>query len=177
MSIDILPKALTALIDDFGNLPGVGPRTAERYAYAVLRRNPKSAKQLAHSLDQLHDRVKTCPKTFALIDSDDDVSPLYADSNRNKKIVCVVEEPLDIVAIERTGQFLGTYHVLGGVISPIDNIGPEQLHIPRTNWAYKNRRRFRRLLSLRTLQLRASRPRCFCKDTSKKLDWVQPSHA
>lgn len=130
MSIDILPKALTALIDDFGNLPGVGPRTAERYAYAVLRRNPKSAKQLAHSLDQLHDRVKTCPKTFALIDSDDDVSPLYADSNRNKKVVCVVEEPLDIVAIERTGQFLGTYHVLGGVISPIDNIGPEQLHIP-----------------------------------------------
>lgn len=130
MSIDILPKALTALIDDFGNLPGVGPRTAERYAYAVLRRNPKSAKQLAHSLDRLHDRVKTCPKTFALIDSDNDVSPLYADSNRNKKVVCVVEEPLDIVAIERTGQFLGTYHVLGGVISPIDNIGPEQLHIP-----------------------------------------------
>ena len=78
----------------------------------------------------MHDRVKTCPQTFALIDSDDDVSPLYADSNRNKKIVCVVEEPLDIVAIERTGQFLGTYHVLGGVISPIDNIGPEQLHIP-----------------------------------------------
>ncbi len=58
------------------------------------------------------------------------MSPLYADSNRNKKVVCVVEEPLDIVAIERTGQFLGTYHVLGGVISPIDNIGPEQLHIP-----------------------------------------------
>ena len=65
-----------------------------------------------------------------MIDSDDDVSPLYADSNRNKKVVCAVEEPLDIVAIERTGQFLGTYHVLGGVISPIDNIGPEQLHIP-----------------------------------------------
>ncbi len=130
MSIDILPKALTALIDDFGNLPGVGPRTAERYAYAVLRRNPKSAKQLAHSLDCLHDHVKICPKTFALIDSDNDVSPLYADANRNKKLVCVVEEPLDIVAIERTGQFTGTYHVLGGVISPIDNIGPEQLHIP-----------------------------------------------
>ena len=65
-----------------------------------------------------------------MIDSDDDASPLYTDSNRNKKVVCVVEEPLDIVAIERTGQFLGTYHVLGGVISPIDNIGPEQLHIP-----------------------------------------------
>lgn len=130
MSTDILPKALTALIDDFGNLPGVGPRTAERYAYAVLRRDPKSAKQLAHSLDRLHNHVKTCPKTFALIDASDDVSPLYADQGRNRQLVCVVEEPLDIIALERTKQFTGTYHVLGGVISPIDNIGPEQLHIP-----------------------------------------------
>ena len=130
MSTDILPKALTALIDDFGNLPGVGPRTAERYAYAVLRRDPKSAKQLARSLDRLHDHVKTCPKTFALIDASDDVSPLYADQVRNRQLVCVVEEPLDIIALERTKQFTGTYHVLGGVISPIDNIGPEQLHIP-----------------------------------------------
>lgn len=138
MSIDILPKALTALIDDFGNLPGVGPRTAERYAYAVLRRNPKAAKQLAYSLDRLHDQVKTCPKTFALIDADDDISPLYADQNRNRQVVCVVEEPLDIVALERTGQFTGTYHVLGGVISPIDNIGPEQLHIPELIERIKN---------------------------------------
>ena len=130
MSTDILPKALTALIDDFGNLPGVGPRTAERYAYAVLRRDPKSAKQLARSLDRLHDHVKTCPKTFALIDASDDVSPLYAGQGRNRQLVCVVEEPLDIIALERTKQFTGTYHVLGGVISPIDNIGPEQLHIP-----------------------------------------------
>ena len=130
MSTDILPKALTALIDDFGNLPGVGPRTAERYSYAVLRRDPKSAKQLARSLDRLHDHVKTCPKTFALIDTGDDVSPLYADQGRNRQLVCVVEEPLDIIALERTKQFTGTYHVLGGVISPIDNIGPEQLHIP-----------------------------------------------
>ena len=130
MSTDILPKALTALIDDFGNLPGVGPRTAERYAYAVLRRDPKSAKQLARSLDRLHDHVKTCPKTFALIDASDDVSPLYVDQDRNRQLVCVVEEPLDIIALERTKQFTGTYHVLGGVISPIDNIGPEQLHIP-----------------------------------------------
>lgn len=130
MSTDILPKALTALIDDFGNLPGVGPRTAERYAYAVLRRDPKSAKQLARSLDRLHNHVKTCPKTFALIDAGDAVSPLYADQGRNRQLVCVVEEPLDIIALERTKQFTGTYHVLGGVISPIDNIGPEQLHIP-----------------------------------------------
>lgn len=130
MSSRVLPAALESLIDEFGNLPGVGPRTAERYAYAVLRRDPKRAEQLAHALDRLHTRVKTCPVTFALIDESEEVSELYADSTRNKQLVCVVEEPLDIVALERTGQYSGTYHVLGGAISPIDGIGPEQLHIP-----------------------------------------------
>lgn len=130
MASQILPEALTALIDSFNLLPGVGPRTAERYAYAMLRRNPKTAEQLANSLQRLHDRVKTCPKTFALIDIADDVSPLYIDPSRDRHTICVVEEPLDIVALEKTGQYQGTYHVLGGVISPIDGIGPEQLHIP-----------------------------------------------
>lgn len=85
---------------------------------------------MAESIAVLHDGVKTCPVTFALINPDDDVSPLYSGRDRNKKLVAVVEEPLDIVALERTGQFKGTYHVLGGVISPIDGIGPEKLHIP-----------------------------------------------
>ena len=126
----ILPKALLELIDELGTLPGVGARTAERYAYAVLRRDPKRADTLSRALSRVHSRVKTCPVTFALIDENDDVSPLYDQDNRNKKIIAVVEEPLDIVALERTGQYSGTYHVLGGAISPIDGIGPEQLHIP-----------------------------------------------
>ena len=126
----LLPVALTELIDELGKLPGVGARTAERYAYAILRRDAKRAEQLARALSRLHARVKTCPVTFALINEEDDVSPLYADDTRNRRVVCVVEEPLDIVALERTGQFTGTYHVLGGVISPIDGVGPEQLHIP-----------------------------------------------
>lgn len=138
MSAHILPKALTALIDEFGNLPGVGPRTAERYAYAALRREPGQSKRLARALNELHQRVKTCPVTFALIDDGDDVSPLYADSRRNRQLICVVEEPLDIMALERTGQFDGTYHVLGGAISPIDGIGPEQLHIPELIERIKN---------------------------------------
>lgn len=128
--MQILPRALTELIDQFGILPGVGARTAERYAYALLRRNPKSADALAQAIDRLHSSVKTCPVTFALIDERDEVSALYADSSRDKQLIAVVEEPLDIVAIERTNQFKGTYHVLGGAISPIDGIGPEQLHIP-----------------------------------------------
>lgn len=126
----VLPTALTELIEELGKLPGVGARTAERYAYAVLKRDAKRAEQLARALSRLHTRVKTCPVTFALIDDGEEVSPLYADEARNRQLICVVEEPLDIVALERTGQFKGTYHVLGGAISPIDGIGPEQLHIP-----------------------------------------------
>ena len=134
----VLPKALLELIDELGSLPGVGARTAERYAYAVLKRDPKRSERLARALDRLHSRVKTCPITFALIDEEEDVSPLYSLEERNKKIVAVVEEPLDIVAIEKTGQYHGTYHVLGGAISPIDGIGPEQLHIPELIARIKN---------------------------------------
>ena len=126
----LLPSALTRAIDELGKLPGVGARTAERYAYFLLRANSQSSTSLARALAELHSGVKTCPITFALIDADEDVSSLYSDPDRNKKLVAVVEEPLDIVALERTGQFKGTYHVLGGAISPIDGIGPEQLHIP-----------------------------------------------
>ena len=126
----LLPSALTRAIDELGRLPGVGARTAERYAYFLLRADTHTTSKLASAISELHSGVRTCPITFALIDSDQEVSPLYADNGRNKKLVAVVEEPLDIVALERTGQFHGTYHVLGGAISPIDGIGPEQLHIP-----------------------------------------------
>lgn len=126
----LLPKALLDAIDELGKLPGVGARTAERYAYFLLKSNNKTAADLARTLQNLHEGIKVCPVTFALISSSENISPLYADSDRNKKLVAVVEEPLDIVALERTGQFAGTYHVLGGAISPIDGIGPEQLHIP-----------------------------------------------
>lgn len=125
-----MPRALTRLIDELGHLPGVGPRTAERYAYYVLRGDRHKAARIAEALQNLHEHVKLCPKTFTLIDADLDVSPLYSDPDRNRNVVAVVEEPLDVVALERTKLFKGTYHVLGGVISPLDGIGPEQLHIP-----------------------------------------------
>jgi recombination protein RecR len=127
--VTTLPKALQKLIDELGSLPGVGPRTAERYAYHLLRSDKHIAQRLATAIAKVHDEVKYCPKTFALIDADQEISPLYSDPDRDKQLVAVVEEPLDIVALERTGQFKGTYHVLGGVISPIDGIGPENLHI------------------------------------------------
>ena len=130
MAKQILPSALLDLIEELGRLPGVGARTAERYAYFLLRTSTANANSLAKAVSHVHDGVKQCPVTFALIDADQDVSPLYADPSRDRTLVAVVEEPLDIVALERTGQYDGTYHVLGGAISPIDGIGPEQLHIP-----------------------------------------------
>ena len=126
----LLPSALVNAIDELGNLPGVGSRTAERYAYFLLRSDKHISEKLADSLLKLHSGVKSCPITFALIDASETVSPLYSDPTRDKNIIAVVEEPLDIIALERTGQFNGTYHVLGGAISPIDGVGPEQLHIP-----------------------------------------------
>lgn len=125
-----LPNALVNLIEAFESLPGVGARTAERYAYAVLKGDPSKANILSVSLSKIHSGIKLCPKTFALIDATETLSNLYSDSNRDRKLVAVVEEPFDVVALENTGQFKGTYHVLGGAISPIDGVGPEQLHIP-----------------------------------------------
>ncbi len=127
--MNVLPPALQDLIEAFGALPGVGPRSAERYAYYILKSDPAKALKLSGGLQNLHDHIKLCPKTFALIDKSQDLSPLYTDPRRDKKVVAVVAEPFDIAALEKTGQFSGTYHVLGGLVSPIDGIGPEQLHI------------------------------------------------
>ncbi len=125
----ILPPALDDLIEALGLLPGVGPRTAERYAYYLLRSTPDKSKQLAAKLDGVHAGIDYCPKTFALIEKGKQYSDLYTDASRDKTVIAVVAEPFDIVALEKTGDFKGTYHVLGGLVSPIDGIGPEQLHI------------------------------------------------
>ena len=125
----MLPEALEDVIEALGHLPGVGARTAERYAYYLFKSNPTVSKNIARALEDLHDNVKLCPVTFALINGDEEVSALYNDDARDKTTVLVVEEPLDIYAIEQTRAYHGTYHVLGGAISPIDGITPEQLHI------------------------------------------------
>jgi recombination protein RecR len=125
----MLPSALTDVIDALGRLPGVGSRTAERYAYFLLKSDPTIAKNISDSLSALHDGVKNCPVTFAIMSADEELSPLYSDPARDKSQVLVVEEPLDIYAIEGTKAFKGTYHVLGGAISPMDGITADQLHI------------------------------------------------
>ena len=127
--MSVLPKALEQAIEAFYSLPGVGQRTAERFAYWCLRHDKNLSQNLAKQLLSLHDQIKLCPKTFALIDSNQEFSPLYSNPSRDKTIVAIVAEPFDIVAIEQTGAFNGTYHVLGGLISPIDGVNPENLKI------------------------------------------------
>ncbi|MBR3230566.1 recombination protein RecR [Candidatus Saccharibacteria bacterium] len=125
----MLPRALENVIEALSLLPGVGSRTAERYAYYLFRSNRKIAENIAESLATLHDGVKSCPVTFALIGADEQVSTFYDSPERDKTTILVVEEPLDIYAIEQIKTYKGTYHVLGGAISPIDGITIDQLHI------------------------------------------------
>ncbi len=126
--MDLLPKSLVNLIDALAVLPGVGSRTAERYAFALLKSSKVDNDRLSSALNELQSGIKTCPKTFMLINYDQPVSKLYSDEKRDKSQVAVVEDSLDVVALEKTNKFKGTYHVLGGALSPIDGIGPEQLN-------------------------------------------------
>ncbi len=127
--MQLLPPALQDLVEAFGLLPGVGPRTAERYAYYLVRHGNDTPKKLAAALQALTAGIGYCRKTFALVPAGQELSELYTDSRRDKTIVAVVAEPFDLVALEKTGHYQGTYHVLGGLVSPIDGIDPEQLHI------------------------------------------------
>jgi recombination protein RecR len=125
----VIPKPLAQLIESLRDLPGVGPRTAERYAYYLLKADSALVGELANKISGLHSQIAYCPKTFALMEAGQEISPLYNDPKRDKSLVAVVADPFDIVALEKTNRFSGTYHVLGGLISPIDGIGPENLHI------------------------------------------------
>jgi recombination protein RecR len=115
------------LIDELGRLPGVGPKGAQRIAFHLLQADPVDVKRLADVLVVVKAKVKFCATCFNV--SEDDLCRVCRDARRDPSVICVVEEYKDVVAIERTREFRGRYHVLGGAISPIDGIGPEQLHI------------------------------------------------
>jgi recombination protein RecR len=127
--MQIMPPEHNDVIEALGKLPGVGARTAERYAYYLVKNDPGKAHQIAASLTDLHGGISFCKKTFALVSAGQELSDLYTNPKRDKKVIAVVAEPFDIVALEKTNSYSGTYHVLGGLVSPIDGIGPEQLHI------------------------------------------------
>ncbi len=115
------------LIDELGRLPGVGPKGAQRIAFHLLQSDPADVRRLAEVLVQVKARVKFCQTCFNV--SEDDQCRICRDPRRDTTVLCVVEEYKDVVAIERTREFRGRYHVLGGAISPIDGVGPEQLRI------------------------------------------------
>jgi recombination protein RecR len=121
------PEAVTRLVDEFSRLPGIGPKTASRLTYYLLRAPVEQVKALGEAIAQLRDRIAFCSRCFNITESDP--CPVCSGERREQQIVCVVEEPLDVLAIERTGEYRGLYHVLHGAISPVEGIGPDELRI------------------------------------------------
>lgn len=121
------PASIQNLIKNIARLPGIGEKTAERLALHILRAPRREAEELAQSLLDIKDKVKFCSKCFAL--SDNELCNLCSDPARDPSVLCVVEQPADMVAIEKSGAFRGMYHVLSGALSPMNGIGPENIRI------------------------------------------------
>ena len=116
-----------SLIDELGRLPGIGPKSAQRIAFHLLKVPADDANRLAHAIREAKDKVRFCQRCFNV--SEGDLCSFCSDDRRDSSIICVVEESRDIVSVERTGEFNGRYHVLLGAMSPLEGIGPEQLKI------------------------------------------------
>jgi recombination protein RecR len=119
--------AVQDLIDELGQLPGIGPKSAQRIAFHLLAADPVDVRRLAAALIEVKDKVRFC-KVCGNV-AQDELCKICADPRRDEAVICVVEEPKDVVAVERTREFRGRYHVLGGAISPIDGVGPDDLRI------------------------------------------------
>ncbi len=115
------------LIDELGLLPGIGPKSAQRIAFHILAADPADVRRLAHVLIEVKDKVRFCRICFNV--AQEETCRVCADPRRDQALICVVEEPKDVVAIERTREFRGRYHVLGGAINPIGGVGPDNLRI------------------------------------------------
>jgi len=119
--------ALQDLIDELGRLPGIGPKSAQRIAFHILSADPVDVKRLSAVLARVKDQIRFCVTCFNVAESE--LCRICRDPRRTNEALCVVEEPKDIVAIERTGEFRGRYHVLGGAINPLEGVGPDSLKI------------------------------------------------
>ena len=123
-----LPEPLERLISELSRLPGVGPKTAQRLAFHLLRADRERVERLAEVLVDLKSRLGYCSRCFNIAEGP--LCVVCASGRRDSTVICVVEAPLDVLAVERTGEYRGLFHVLHGVLSPIDNIGAEDIHIP-----------------------------------------------
>jgi len=124
-----LPQAVEDLIQELSRLPGVGPKTAQRLAFHILRADRQRAEALARAIGDLKARIGYCERCFNIAEGR--VCTICSSGRRDQSLVCVVESALDVLAIERTAEYQGLYHVLHGVISPIDGVGPEDIHVPQ----------------------------------------------
>jgi recombination protein RecR len=115
------------LIDELGRLPGIGPKSAQRIAFHLLKLPKEDASRLARIIVDAKERVSWCTRCFNLAEGPE--CPICSDPRRDTSVLCVVEEPRDLVAVEKTREFRGRYHVLGGAINPIEGVGPDQLHV------------------------------------------------
>jgi recombination protein RecR len=122
-----VPPALTRVMEELGRLPGIGPKTAQRLSFYILRTPRESVERLATALVEVKARIRFCDECFFIAEGERCAICLSA--RRDRSVVCVVEEPLDVLAIERTGEYQGLYHVLQGALSPIDGVGPAELKI------------------------------------------------
>ena len=122
-----VPRSVERLIEELNRLPGIGPKTASRLTFYLLRSPREQVQALAKAMGELQEAVVTCSVCFNIAEASP--CPICADDHRDRRVICVVEEPLDVLAIERTGHYDGLYHVLHGAISPIEGVGPEDLRI------------------------------------------------
>ncbi len=118
---------LQSLVDELGRLPGIGPKSAQRIAFHLLKVAPEDAMRLAEAIVAVKERITLCTRCFNVAEGG--LCAICSDARRDHASVCVVEDPRDIVSVERTGEFSGTYHVLQGALNPIEGIGPDQLRI------------------------------------------------
>lgn len=127
MSFKAVPEPVTRLVEEFSKLPGIGPKTASRLVYHLLKAADERSLDLATALQELKARTRFCDTCFNI--TEEQPCPICRDPDRERRLICVVEAPLDVLAIEKTGVYHGQYHVLHGAISPIEGVGPDDLRI------------------------------------------------
>jgi len=122
-------KSVENLINEFKKLPGIGPKSAKRIVFFLLKLSHNDIAKLSKSLIEMKEKVKFCSECYGL--TEEDVCHICRDQSRDRKKICIVEEVSDVVIIEKTGEYRGLYHILGGLLSPIENIGPDEIRVPR----------------------------------------------
>jgi len=129
-------KSVENLINEFRKLPGIGPKSAKRIVFYLLKLSHSDITKLSQALVEMKEKVKICKYCYNL--TEEDVCSICRDQSRDKKKICIVEEVSDLIIIEKTGEYKGLYHILGGLLSPIENIGPKEIRVPRLLERIKN---------------------------------------